>query len=184
MIPSSLRTSMKEKVHASHIGINSSFRSARDLIYSPQMSTYIRNYVDTCGVYATYADKQHAESMVMTETSDLQWQKGGTDLFSWSGRDYVVKKASFYIAQYPVLRTIQSAFTLYFPDRLIHSDTISASLGSIQPYATINARRLLVHISTTYYHSGFFELDYNLRNRGRKAEEQFQSTRHTIHTCQ
>ena len=42
-------------------------------------------------------------------------------------------------------------FTLYFPDRPVHSDTISASLGSIQPYATINARRLLVHISTTVY---------------------------------
>ena len=40
-------------------------------------------------------------------------------------------------------------FTLYFPDRPVHSDTISASLGSIQPYATINARRLLVHIPTT-----------------------------------
>ena len=42
-------------------------------------------------------------------------------------------------------------FTLYFPDIPVHSDTISASLGSIQPYATINARRLLVHISTTVY---------------------------------
>ena len=35
--------------------------------------------------------------------------------------------------------------------RPIHSDTISASLGSIQPYAAINARMLLVHISTTVY---------------------------------
>ena len=34
-------------------------------------------------------------------------------------------------------------FTLYFPDRLVRSDTISASLGIIQPYATINARPLL-----------------------------------------
>ena len=42
-------------------------------------------------------------------------------------------------------------FTLHFPDRPVHSDTISTSLGSIQPYATINARRLLVHISTTVY---------------------------------
>ena len=42
-------------------------------------------------------------------------------------------------------------FTFYFPDIPVHSDTISASLGSIQPYATINARRLLVHISTTVY---------------------------------
>ena len=42
-------------------------------------------------------------------------------------------------------------FTLYFPGRPVHSDTISASLGSIQPYAIINARRLLVHIATTVY---------------------------------
>ena len=60
-------------------------------------------------------------------------------------------KASSYIAQYPVLRTVQSAFTLYFPDRPVHSDTISASLGGIQTYATINVRRLLMHISTTVY---------------------------------
>ena len=52
-----------------------------------------------------------------------------------------------------IQRSIQSSkrFILYIPDRPVHSDTISASLGSIQPYAIINARRLLVHISTTVY---------------------------------
>ena len=41
--------------------------------------------------------------------------------------------------------------TLYFPDRPVQSDTISTSLGSIQPYTIINAQRLLMHISTTVY---------------------------------
>ena len=50
-------------------------------------------------------------------------------------------------------------FTLYFPDRPVHSDTILASLGSIQPYATINARRLLVHISTRYSFIQLSELE-------------------------
>ena len=40
-------------------------------------------------------------------------------------------------------------FTLYFPGRPVQSDTISTSLGNIQSYAAINARRLLVHIPTT-----------------------------------
>ena len=40
-------------------------------------------------------------------------------------------------------------FTHYFPVRPVQSNTISTSLGSIQPYAAINAQRLLVHISTT-----------------------------------
>ena len=71
VIPSSLRNSMKEKVHAGHISINSSLRRARDLIYWPHMSTDIRHYVETCGVCAIYADKHPAESMVMTEIPDL-----------------------------------------------------------------------------------------------------------------
>ena len=37
-------------------------------------------------------------------------------------------------------------FALPFPDRLIQSKTISTYLGSIQPYATSSARRLIVHI--------------------------------------
>ena len=40
-------------------------------------------------------------------------------------------------------------FTLYFPGRPVQSDTISTSLGNIQPYAAINARKLLVYIYTT-----------------------------------
>ena len=51
------------------------------------------------------------------------------------------KKVSFFIAQYPGLRTAQSAFTLYFPGRRVQSNTISTSLGSMQPHATINVRK-------------------------------------------
>ena len=59
---------------------------------------------------------------------------------------YVVKKVKVcsYVAQYPILRIAQ----LLIP---VQSDTISTSLGSIQPYATVNAQRLLVHISTIVY---------------------------------
>ena len=53
------------------------------------------------------------------------------------------KKASSYIAQYPVRRTVR--FTLYFPDRHVHLDAISASLVSIKPYTTINALTNIHH---------------------------------------
>ena len=52
-----------------------------------------------------------------------------------------LKKGKFYIAQYPVHRTAQSGFTHYFPGRPVQSNTISTSLGSIQPHATINVRK-------------------------------------------
>ena len=60
------------------------------------------------------------------------------------------EKASSYIAHAVSSPQDRSKrFTLYFPGRPVHSDTISASLGSMQPYTTINARMLLVHISAT-----------------------------------
>ena len=52
------------------------------------------------------------------------------------------KKVRFYIAQYPVHRTAQSAFTHYFLGRPVQSNTISTSQGSIQPHATINGRKV------------------------------------------
>ena len=61
------------------------------------------------------------------------------------------KKGKFLYSAVSSPQDHSKRFTLYFPDRPVHSDTISASLGSIQPYAAINVRRLLVHISTTVY---------------------------------
>ena len=49
----------------------------------------------------------------------------------------------------------QQCFMCPLSDRPVHSDTILASLRSIQPYATINARRLLVHIFTMVYSQVF-----------------------------
>ena len=69
--------------------------------------------------------------------------------FASNTRGYpFISKGNFFISS-PQDRSMR--FRLYFPDRPVHSDTISASLGSIQPYATINARMLLVHTSTTVY---------------------------------
>ena len=69
----------------------------------------------------------------------------------WSMLHNVLIKGKFLYNALSSPQDRSKHFTLYFPHRPVHSDTISASLGSIQPYATINARRLLVHISTTVY---------------------------------
>ena len=48
-------------------------------------------------------------------------------------------------------RDCSKRFTLYFPGSPVQSDSVSTSLGSIQPYTAINARRLLVHIPNPVY---------------------------------
>ena len=55
-------------------------------------------------------------------------------------------KVSSYIAQYPILRIAQNA--LHFTSLAVLFNQ-APSLGSMQPYAAINARRLLAHISIT-----------------------------------
>ena len=90
IIPKSLRKDIKARVHAGHLGVNSSLRRARDLVYWPGMSKEIRQYVETCGICATYADKQAQESPIVTEVPSRPWQKVGTDLLTWGGHDYLV----------------------------------------------------------------------------------------------
>ena len=85
-----------------------------------------------------------------------------------------ILKLHSYIAQYLILRTAQNAFTLYFRGRPIKSNTISTSLGSIQPYATINVRRLLVHISIVRY--SFIQLNELEQCRLKTLAEDFNTT--------
>lgn len=89
VIPESYRREIKEKVHAGHLGINACLRRARDLVYWPGMSAKIREYVETCGVCTTYADKQAPEPLQLHDVPEHPWQKVGTDLFFWAGKDYM-----------------------------------------------------------------------------------------------
>ena len=81
------------------------------------------------------------------------WAECMDGLFSQIGADIVsyyrcchCKKCKFLYNALPILRIAQ---TLYFPARPVQSKAISTSLGIIQSYATINTRKLLLHISTT-----------------------------------
>ena len=53
--------------------------------------------------------------------------------------EFIHNKGKFLYSAVSSPQDHSKRFTLYFPDRPVHSDTISASLGSIQPYDTINA---------------------------------------------
>lgn len=90
VIPVSLRRDIKIKVHAGHLGINACLRRARDLVFWPGMSAEIRQFVETCGVCATYADKQAPTPLHLNEVPSHPWQKVGTDIFTWAGRNYMV----------------------------------------------------------------------------------------------
>ena len=65
---------MKAKCHAGHLGINSTLRRARDLLYWPGMSTDVCNYVETCGVCASTPVKQPPEPVISRDVPQRPWQ--------------------------------------------------------------------------------------------------------------
>ena len=90
VIPQSLRSDMKRRVHADHLGINSCLRRARDIIFWPGMSSELRQFVESCSVCATYSNQQSPEPVSMHDVCHRPWEKVGTDLFTIHGRSYLV----------------------------------------------------------------------------------------------
>ena len=90
VIPRSMRSDMKQRVHAGHLGINACLRRARDIIFWPGMSSELRQFVESCSVCATYSDQQSPEPVSMHDVCHRPWEKAGTDLFTIHGRNYLV----------------------------------------------------------------------------------------------
>ena len=90
VIPRAMRHDMKRRVHTGHLGVNSCLRRARDVIYWPGMSAEIRQYLETCGVCATYSSRQPHESEIISHVPERPWKKIATDLFTYGGRDYLI----------------------------------------------------------------------------------------------
>ena len=90
VIPTSMRKEVKQKAHAGHMAINACIRRARDLVFWPGLSKEIRQLVESCKTCARHANKQQPETLHMHPVPDRPWAKVGTDLFTISGRDYLV----------------------------------------------------------------------------------------------
>ena len=109
VIPPALRRDIKVKVHSGHLGINSCLRWARDLVFWPGMSAEIRQYVEQCATCAAYSDRQPAEPLVMRPVPDRPFSQVATDIFTLSGRDYLITADCYSnFIEMDYLRSLQS----------------------------------------------------------------------------
>ena len=90
VVPKPLRKMMKVRSHAGHLGINSTLRRARDLLYWPNMSSEIREHVESCGTCASMATKQAKETVISQETTERPWQRVGSDIMQFEGQQYLI----------------------------------------------------------------------------------------------
>jgi len=96
VIPTSLRQEIKQALHRSHVGVEATLRRARDCVYWPSMTTDIRELVqccETCRAFDTAVNPK--ETLIPHDTPSRPWEKVGTDLLSWDGKDYLVTVCYF-----------------------------------------------------------------------------------------
>ena len=63
VVPLSLRKDMLNQLHSSHIGTGGCVRRAREILYWPQMSAEIRDFVSRCTICQTYRPEQAREEL-------------------------------------------------------------------------------------------------------------------------
>ncbi|XP_029182414.2 uncharacterized protein K02A2.6-like [Acropora millepora] len=90
VIPSSLRRDMKQKLHASHLGVESCLRRARETIFWPGMSNEIKEMVATCETCRKYERSNQKEPLMPHEIPSRPWEQVGVDLFELDQKQYMI----------------------------------------------------------------------------------------------
>ena len=82
IIPKSMCAEMLMRIHASHIGAEGCIRKAKDVLYWPNMSAEIKDYVSKCDICNEFMANQQKEPMLSTQVPELPWNKVAMDLFT------------------------------------------------------------------------------------------------------
>ncbi|KAF6212614.1 hypothetical protein GE061_013140 [Apolygus lucorum] len=91
IVPKDLRSLIMEEIHCDgHLGEEKCKAKARLRFYWPGMSTDIQNYIKSCCVCMRYRRSNQREPLMPYPTSDRPWQRVGSDILSFGGKEYLV----------------------------------------------------------------------------------------------
>ena len=88
-IPEAARAKLKERVHASHIGLQGCIRRAREAIFWPGMNQELESFISKCSICMAHGNKQR-ETLASHEVPDRPWQNVSCDLMDFQGHAYLV----------------------------------------------------------------------------------------------
>ena len=81
---------MLKKIHASHIGIESCLRRAKEILYWPGMSAAIKDHVPACGICNLFRTEQPKQPLMPQKVPDRPWSKVAVDLFMLNKEEYII----------------------------------------------------------------------------------------------
>ena len=90
IIPSCLRESLLNKLHAAHRGSEFTLRHARNSVFWPGLNSQITDMCQSCVICAQHAHQQPREPFQPYPVPTLPWQLVSQDLFELNGLTYLV----------------------------------------------------------------------------------------------
>lgn len=90
IIPKGMHRQMLARIHSSHLGVESCLRKSRDVLFWPNMSNDIKDFVGQCSSCNEYQSKQQKEPLMTHELPSRPWEKVGIDLFSIKDEEFMV----------------------------------------------------------------------------------------------
>ena len=89
-VPASVREEILQRIHASHIGVNSCIRRARESVFWPNMTRDISKRISSCTICAQLQAEQSKEPLLPHDIPERPWQKVACDLFEFNHVDYLI----------------------------------------------------------------------------------------------
>ena len=90
LVPNDPRKQMIQPIHSTHIGADGCLRRARESIYWPGMTRYIKYHTAQCDVCRSFDNKQSKETLRSHEVPNRPWAKVGVDIFTFNERNYLI----------------------------------------------------------------------------------------------
>ena len=90
VIPTRMMKRILEKIHQGHLGLEKCKKRAREVVYWPRINAEITELVNQCRTCLKYKPQHQTEPLLQHESQSRAWQKVGTDLSSWDGKNYIV----------------------------------------------------------------------------------------------
>ena len=96
VIPSRLRPEYINRMHAGHLGPDSTKQRARDVAFWPSMGKDIEDRVKKCAVCNSTKAHQQKEPLPLYPVPDTPWSLvAAADLMTWDSKQYLVLVDSY-----------------------------------------------------------------------------------------
>lgn len=90
IIPLSLQTHILKLIHQGHLGIQSSIKRARELVYWKSLSSDITNFIGNCSICQSNQKANTKEILIMKDVPDYPFQIVASDLFYFNSKPHVL----------------------------------------------------------------------------------------------